>query len=129
MLIGSKNEDQSKPKLLSNDNTKQHCILIALVKNGQEMWDQSKRMAKKPNGDGEKKARPLFSSGQGKKRAYRKSMWNIEGLEYYLGCVFVINGMDFLVVVSLCHTGHVVVTLSSLSIPSNYKIRTKFCVA
>ncbi len=28
--------------------------VIALVKNGQDMWDQSKRMAKKPNGEGKK---------------------------------------------------------------------------
>ncbi len=40
-------------------------------------------MAKNPNGDGEKKARPLFSGGQVKKRAYGKSMQNNEGLEYY----------------------------------------------
>ena len=40
-------------------------------------------MAKKPNRDGEQKARPLFSGGQGKKRAYGKSMWNNKGLEYY----------------------------------------------
>jgi hypothetical protein len=46
-------------------------------------WDQSKRVAKKPNGGGEKKARPLFYGGQGKKRAYEKSMWNDEGFEYY----------------------------------------------
>jgi hypothetical protein len=32
------------------------------------MWPQRKKMAKKPNGDGEKKARPLFSSGKGKVR-------------------------------------------------------------
>ncbi len=57
--------------------------VIALVKNEQEMWGQSKRMAEKTNGDGEKKARPLFSGGQGKKRAYGKSMWNNKGLEYY----------------------------------------------
>jgi hypothetical protein len=47
------------------------------------MWDQSKRMAKEPNGYGEKKVRPLFLGGQGKKRAYRKSMWNEKGLDYY----------------------------------------------
>jgi hypothetical protein len=57
--------------------------LIALVKNGQEIWDQSKRMAKKPNGDGEKKVRPLFSGGQGKKRAYGKSIGNDAGLDFY----------------------------------------------
>jgi hypothetical protein len=39
-------------------------------------------MAKKPNGDGDMKAQPLICGGQGKKRAYRKSMWNNKGLEY-----------------------------------------------
>jgi hypothetical protein len=57
--------------------------VIALVKKRQEMWDQSKRMAKKPNRDGGKKAQPLFSGGKGKKIAYRKSMWNNKGLDYY----------------------------------------------
>jgi hypothetical protein len=45
-----------------------------------------------------------------------------------LGCVFVIDGTDFLVIVFLCPTGHFSVTLSSLSLLSNYKIRTNFCV-
>jgi hypothetical protein len=35
---------------------------------------RAKRMAKKPNGDGEKKVRPIFFGRQGKKRAYGKSM-------------------------------------------------------
>jgi hypothetical protein len=47
------------------------------------MWDQIKKVTKEPNGDGEKKVRPLFSGGQGKKRAYGKSMWNDKGLDYY----------------------------------------------
>jgi hypothetical protein len=40
----------------------------------------------------------------------------------------VINGTDFLVVVFLCPTGHFFVTLSSLSVLLNYKIRMNFCV-
>jgi hypothetical protein len=50
--------------------------VITLVKNGQEMWDQSKRMDKEQNGDGERKVGPLFSGRQGEKSAYGKSMQN-----------------------------------------------------
>ncbi len=39
-----------------------------------------------------------------------------------------IDGTDFLVVVFLCPDGHFAVTLSSLSVPLNYKIRTICCM-
>jgi len=53
--------------------------VLAVIKNGQEMWDQ----AKNPSTSPEKKLKPLFSSGEGRKRESGKSMWNKEGLEFY----------------------------------------------
>jgi hypothetical protein len=38
--------------------------VLAIIKNGQEMWDQ----AKNPSTSPEKKLRPLFSTGEGRKR-------------------------------------------------------------
>ena len=43
------------------------------------MWDQ----AKNPGTSPEKKARPLFSAGEGRKRENGISVWNTEGLEFY----------------------------------------------
>ncbi len=43
------------------------------------MWDQ----AKNPGTSPEKKARPLFSAGEGRKRESGVSVWNKEGLEFY----------------------------------------------
>ena len=60
-------------------NTKQHCIVLAIIKNGKEMWDQAKNQSTSP----EKKVRPLFSAGEGRKRESGISMWNKEGLEFY----------------------------------------------
>jgi hypothetical protein len=59
-----------------------------------------------------------------------RSMWAgcSRGSEEPLGCVFVINGMDFLVVVSLCHSGHFAVISSCLFVLSYYKNRTNLCV-
>jgi hypothetical protein len=53
--------------------------VLAVIKNGQEMWDQ----AKNPSASPEKKLRPLFSSGEGRKKESGISMWNKEGLEFY----------------------------------------------
>jgi hypothetical protein len=45
-----------------------------------------------------------------------------------LGCVFVLDGMDFLILVFLCLISHFVVTSYCPYVPSNYKIRTNFYV-
>ncbi len=45
-----------------------------------------------------------------------------------LGCVFVIDGTDFLVVVFQCHNGHFAVISSCLSVLSYCKNRTNLCV-
>jgi hypothetical protein len=57
--------------------------VLTLIKNGKGVWDQDVRMAANPHGSGEKKLRPLFTSGKGKKRLFRKSVWTREGLEYF----------------------------------------------
>jgi hypothetical protein len=60
--------------------------VILLIKNGQEMWDQEISVAgNREKGDDalKKKARPLFTSGMGKKRSFGVSLWNKAGLEYY----------------------------------------------
>ena len=48
--------------------------LLAVFKNGQATWDQEIKM--KAGGEQEKKLRPLFSTGDGKKREVGKSLWN-----------------------------------------------------
>ena len=61
--------------------------VIAVIKNGQEMWDQEITLLAQNDDMGEdeptKKARPLFTSGMGKKRLFGVSLWNKAGLEYY----------------------------------------------
>ena len=61
--------------------------VIAVIKNGQEMWDQEITLLACNDEMGEdeptKKARPLFKSGMGKKRLFGVSLWNKAGLEYY----------------------------------------------
>jgi hypothetical protein len=57
--------------------------VILLVKNGKSLWDQKKRQMNNPGMGGEKKERPLFTRGEGKKRTYGKTVWNMEGLDYF----------------------------------------------
>jgi hypothetical protein len=53
--------------------------VLAIIKNGKDMWDQ----AKNPGTTPEKKVRPLFSAGEGRKRESGILVWNKEGLEFY----------------------------------------------
>ena len=57
--------------------------VIALIMNGRDVWDQAKRLMSNPDAEPEKKEKPLFSTGEGKKRESGKSVWNNEGLEFY----------------------------------------------
>lgn len=57
--------------------------ILSLVKNGKDMWDQDDRVSANPHGNREKKLRPLFTSGRGKKREYGTSLWTDEGMEFY----------------------------------------------
>jgi hypothetical protein len=52
----------------------------------------------------------------------------ISSPSFLLGCVFVINGTDFLVVVFCCPIGHFVVTSCCPSVTSNYKFRRTFAL-
>ena len=56
--------------------------VIALIKNGQVVWDQDIRTRAEAN-PAEKKAKPLFTGGGGKKRIVGKSLWNKEGMIYF----------------------------------------------
>ena len=53
--------------------------VLAVIKNGQDMWDQ----AKNPSTSPEKKLMPLYSTREGRKRESGISMWNKEGLAFY----------------------------------------------
>jgi hypothetical protein len=47
------------------------------------VWDRDVRMAAISHGGGEKKLRPLITSGKGKKRLFGKIVWTREGLKYF----------------------------------------------
>jgi hypothetical protein len=60
--------------------------MIALVKNGRDMWDQMVRMkalGAAAHKEKEKMLRPLFTSGIGKKKEQGKHLWSKEGIEYF----------------------------------------------
>ena len=50
--------------------------LLLLFKNGQEVWDQEIQTREGGGEPAAKKLRPLFSTGDGKKREVGKSLWN-----------------------------------------------------
>jgi hypothetical protein len=62
--------------------------VIALVKNSWEMWDQDIRLhqlgSEMADNPPEKKMRPLFTSGGGQMQMQRKSLWNKEGMKFFL---------------------------------------------
>ena len=53
--------------------------VLVIIKNGKDMWDQ----AKNPGTSPKKKAMPLFSVEEGRKRESGISVWNKEGMEFY----------------------------------------------
>ncbi len=60
--------------------------VIALVKNGRDVWDQTlqmKALGAAAQKEKEKKLRPLFTSGIGKKKEQGKHMWSKEGIKYF----------------------------------------------
>jgi hypothetical protein len=58
--------------------------VLSLIKNSQGVWDQNLKVAVNPHVAGkEKKLRPIFTSGKGKKRVFGESIWTREGLEYF----------------------------------------------
>jgi hypothetical protein len=60
--------------------------VIALVKNGRDVWDQTVQMkvlGVAAHKEKEKKLRPLFTSGIGKKKEQGKHLWSKEGIKYF----------------------------------------------
>ena len=57
--------------------------ILSLIKNGKDMWDQTKRRQENPEARHEKRAKPLFSTGEGKRRESGKTVWNNHGLEFF----------------------------------------------
>ncbi len=57
--------------------------ILAIIKNGKDTWDQEKRLENDLEADPEKKAKMLFSVGEGRKGEICKSVWNNDGLEFY----------------------------------------------
>ena len=57
--------------------------LLLLFKNGQEVWNQEIQTREGGGEPAAKKLRPLFSTGDGKKREVGKSLWNNEGRRYF----------------------------------------------
>ena len=57
-------------------------FVISLIKNGMDMWDQSRRLQDNPTLT-EINALPLFTKGEGRKRESGRTVWNNEGLNFY----------------------------------------------
>ena len=84
--------DKEWRKLLKKNPTKPFLLFVTpsdiahvllLIKNGRGVWDQALRMDRDRNSQGEKKALPLFTKGEGQKRESGKSMWSDEGMNFY----------------------------------------------
>jgi hypothetical protein len=57
-------------------------FILALIKNGLGMWEQSRRLQDTPTRV-EKKAVPLFTKREGQKRESGRMIWNNDGLNFY----------------------------------------------
>jgi hypothetical protein len=60
--------------------------VIALIKNGRDVWDQTvwmKALGAAAHKEKEKKLRPLLTSGIGKKKEEGKQLWSKEGIQYF----------------------------------------------
>jgi hypothetical protein len=55
---------------------------LSLIKNRRGMWDQAIRQQDNPT-QIERKALPLFTKGEGRKRESGRTVWNDEGLNFY----------------------------------------------
>ena len=61
-------------------------FVINVIKNSQHVWDQMMKMtglATEVDEEREKKTRPLFTEGMGRKKEQGKSLWSDEGIKYY----------------------------------------------
>jgi hypothetical protein len=57
--------------------------ILSLIKNGKDMWDQTKWRQENPEARHEMRAKLLFSTGEGKRRESEKTVWNNDGLEFF----------------------------------------------
>ncbi len=57
--------------------------ILSLIKNGKDMWDQTKRRQENPEARHDKRAKLLFSTGEGERRESGKTVWNNDGLEFF----------------------------------------------
>jgi hypothetical protein len=55
---------------------------LSLIKNGRGVWNQAIRQQNNPT-QIERKAQPLFTTGEGKKKESGRTVWNDEGLNFY----------------------------------------------
>ncbi len=57
--------------------------ILSLIKNGKDMWDQTKRRQENPEARHEKRVKPLFRTGEEKRRESGKTVCNNDGLEFF----------------------------------------------
>lgn len=61
-------------------------FVISVIKNSRHVWDQTMKMTNRAlsaNVENEKKLRPLFTEGRGKKKEQGKSLWSEKGIKYF----------------------------------------------
>jgi hypothetical protein len=61
--------------------------IVSIIKNSNDIWDQDLRMQElgaQAISSQEKRLIPLFTSRSGQKRTQGKSLWNLEGMKYFL---------------------------------------------
>ncbi len=56
--------------------------VICLVKNGKDMWDPKIQLMESGD-DAEKKLRPLYTGGQGKRKELGKSLFSNKGVKFF----------------------------------------------
>ncbi len=54
-----------------------------MIKNGKDMWDQTKKHKENPKARHKMRAKLLFSTGGGKRRESGKTVWNNDELEFF----------------------------------------------
>ena len=57
-------------------------FILSLIKNGRGMWNQAIRQQENPT-QIDRKALPLFTKGEERKRESGRTVWNDEGLSFY----------------------------------------------
>jgi hypothetical protein len=68
---------------MTNKPNRPFFCYVTLIKNRKDMWDQTKKRKENPEARHEKRAKPLFSTGEGERRESGKTVWNNDGLEFF----------------------------------------------